>query len=272
MSYISDFIYVISLAIITIAVIMLLKLLLGRKIKQQPQKTVVSKAEESAPVHAPEKNDIHFGEPDSPIKQYYLQRNVENPSVLSFLNSYLDKGDIGERLVNSAIARGLDKNEYILHKNITLALEDGTTQVDHIVISLYGIFVIETKNMSGWIYGNKHEKKWRQVFGKNRFTHFQNPIHQNYKHVKAVEKYLKIDAAKIISMVVFAGSAELKNKQESGVINLLETTKEIKRHKVKLFDIEELIKLSKRMDVARLPNNKHTDRRHVKHLKSKHGQ
>lgn len=271
MSYISDFIYVISLAIITIAGIMLVKLLLGRKVQQQPPTIIDSKAQKNTPAHAPDKIDISCDIPTASIKQYYLDRNTEKSSVLSFLSSYLDKGDIGERLVNSAIARGLDKNEYILHKNITLALEDGTTQIDHIVISLYGIFVIETKNMSGWIYGNKHEKKWRQVFGKNRFTHFQNPIHQNYKHVKAVEKYLKIDAAKIISMVVFAGSAELKNKQESGVFDLLEITKEIKKRKVKLFDIEELIKLSRRMDVARLPSNRDTDRRHVDHLKSKHG-
>ena len=272
MSYISDFIYVISLAIIVIAVIMLLKLLLGRKVQQQHSTKAESKAEQNTLDPAPDKMDTSCDADHSPIKQYYQERNVEKSSVLNFLNSYLDKGDIGERLVNSAIARGLDKHEYILHKNITLALEDGSTQIDHIIVSLYGIFVIETKNMSGWIYGKKHEKKWRQVFGKNRFSLFQNPIHQNYKHVKAVEKYLKVDSAKIISMVIFTGNAELKNKQESGVFDLFETTNEIKKYKERLFDIEELIKLSKRMDVARLPSNKDTDRRHVKHLKSKHGQ
>ncbi|WP_293267706.1 nuclease-related domain-containing protein [Neptunomonas sp.] len=271
MSHVSDFIYVISLAIIILAGIMLVKLLLGRKVQQQHSTKAESKAEQNTLDSAPDKMDISCDAHNSPIKQYYQERNVEKSSVLNFLNSYLDKGDIGERLVNSAIARGLDKHEYILHKNITLALEDGSTQIDHIIISLYGIFVIETKNMSGWIYGNKHEKKWRQVFGKKKVILFQNPIHQNYKHVKAVEKYLKIDSKKIVSMVIFTGNAELKNKQESGIFDLFETTTEIKKHKKRLFNIDELIKLSRRMDVARLPSNRDTDRRHVDHLKSKHG-
>ena len=271
MSYISDFIYVISLAIIVIAVIMLIKLLLGRKVQQQHSRKAENKAEQNTLDPAPDKMNTSCDADHSPIKQYYQERNVGKSSVLNFLNSYLDKGDIGERIVNSAIARGLDKNEYILHKNITLALEDGSTQIDHILVSLYGIFVIETKNMSGWIYGNKHEKKWRQVFGKNRFILFQNPIHQNYKHVKAIEKYLKIDTSKIIPMVVFTGNAELKNKAEAGVFYFIETVSEIKKHQEIHFDIEELIKLSRRIDVARLPSNRDTDRRHVDHLKSKHG-
>lgn len=57
------------------------------------------------------------------------------------------KGILGEWLVNLLIKFYLDKNVYYLIKNVTLATEDGTTQVDHIIVSKFGIFVIETKNM-----------------------------------------------------------------------------------------------------------------------------
>ncbi|MDX1757907.1 MAG: nuclease-related domain-containing protein [Marinobacter sp.] len=64
------------------------------------------------------------------------------------------KGKLGEFLVNASARLFLDKNRYHLIKNVTLPTEDGTTQIDHIIVSRYGVFVVETKNMKGWIFGN----------------------------------------------------------------------------------------------------------------------
>jgi restriction system protein len=69
--------------------------------------------------------------------------------IISFLKTPFMKGVIGEALVNLAAALFLDKNIYRLFKNVTLPTEDGTTQVDHVIVSPYGIFVIETKNLKG---------------------------------------------------------------------------------------------------------------------------
>jgi len=52
-------------------------------------------------------------------------------------------------MVNLAAKFFLDKNIYTLFKNVTLPTEDGTTQIDHVIVSRYGVFVIETKNMKG---------------------------------------------------------------------------------------------------------------------------
>jgi len=82
--------------------------------------------------------------------------------VLIFFKSPFGKGLLGEILVNFTINMRLDKQKYHLLKNITLPTDNGTTQIDHVVISQYGIFVIETKNMRGWIFGNEHQKTWTQ--------------------------------------------------------------------------------------------------------------
>ncbi|MDZ7854092.1 MAG: nuclease-related domain-containing protein [Halomonas sp.] len=71
--------------------------------------------------------------------------------------------------------------------NVTLPTPDGSTQIDHIFVSRFGIFVVETKNMKGWIFGDKDQAQWTQKIYRKSFR-FQNPLRQNYKHVKSLEK------------------------------------------------------------------------------------
>ena len=61
----------------------------------------------------------------------------------------------------------LDKNEYHFIKNVTLPIENGTTQIDHIIVSVYGVFVVEAKNMKGWIFGSSNEPMWTQKIYKH---------------------------------------------------------------------------------------------------------
>ncbi|WP_310734205.1 nuclease-related domain-containing protein [Shewanella sp. SR44-4] len=71
------------------------------------------------------------------------------------------KGVFGEFKVNLILKR-LSQNEYHLIKNVTLPTEDGTTQIDHIVVSKFGVYIVATKNMKGWIFGAANQKQWTQ--------------------------------------------------------------------------------------------------------------
>lgn len=75
------------------------------------------------------------------------------------------KGVVGEGLVNISAKCLLNKEEYHLVKDVTLPTDDGTTQIDHIIVSKYGIFVVETKNMKGWIFGKPHQRMWTHYGG-----------------------------------------------------------------------------------------------------------
>lgn len=70
-----------------------------------------------------------------------------------------------------------------------------THQIDHLIISQFGIFVVEMKNYYGLILGEEHKDKWIQYLGKKK-SYFLNPIHQNYGHVKALEELLNIKEIK----------------------------------------------------------------------------
>lgn len=126
------------------------------------------------------------------------------------------KGMIGEFMVNTLARLYLAKDKYHVIKDVTLATDDGTTQIDHIIVSRYGVFVIETKNMKGWIFGSAHQKTWTQKIYKHS-SKFQNPLHQNYKHVKTLEGLLSIPASAIHSLVVFIGSATFKTEMPANV-------------------------------------------------------
>jgi hypothetical protein len=109
--------------------------------------------------------------------------------TVAILKTPFIKGVIGEFKVNLAAKFFLDKYIYTLFKNVTLPTEDGTTQIDHVIVSRYGVFVIETKNMKGWIFDSPQQKTWTQKIYRHT-TKFQNPLHQNYKHTQ-IKKMVK---------------------------------------------------------------------------------
>ena len=83
--------------------------------------------------------------------------------LVAIIKSPWFKGLLGEFVINLSVKLLLDKNQYHLIKNVTLPTEDGTTQIDHIIVSVFGVFVVETKNMKGWIYGGQNKKTWTQI-------------------------------------------------------------------------------------------------------------
>lgn len=138
--------------------------------------------------------------------------------IVSYLKSSHFKGKAGEAIVKLSINSKLDPNIYHLINDVTLPSFDGTTQIDHLIVSIYGIFVIETKNMQGWIFGNKHNKTWTQTIYKRSYT-FQNPLHQNYKHIKVLSKITGIEENKFHSIIVFIGDSTFKTTMPDNVLD-----------------------------------------------------
>ena len=117
------------------------------------------------------------------------------------------KGKYGERKV-SKILMSLP-SEYHLFNDIYICINERSVQIDHVVVSPYGIFVIETKNYSGWIFGSDYSEFWTKNMYGNKYQ-FQNPLKQNYSHVKALESLLSIPENKFIPIIVFLRGATLK--------------------------------------------------------------
>ncbi len=128
------------------------------------------------------------------------------------------KGWIGETVTSASMWAMLPKDTYHKIDDLIIPSSNGTTQIDHVVISKYGIFVIETKNIRGWIFGNTDSDRWTQsIYGVKH--QFQNPLNQNYRHTRCLADFLKIDHGLIKSIVFFIGDCEFKTHMPPNVLN-----------------------------------------------------
>lgn len=140
------------------------------------------------------------------------------------------KGFMGEKSVKFFLS-GLNPKKYKVINNIILQIDGRTTQIDHIVVSNYGVFVIETKNYTGWITGKEFDDSWTQTLNKNSKNSFNNPIKQNYGHIQALKEVLsEIIDVKYISIVAFTMKAELKVITNTDVVYTAKLPKTIKKY------------------------------------------
>lgn len=178
------------------------------------------------------------------------------------------RGMIGERRVNRALRKSLKNSDYHLFKNVTLPTASGTTQIDHIVVSRHGIFVIETKNMSGWIFGKSTQKTWTQVIYKSKWK-FQNPLRQNYAHVRAVADLLGLEDSQVYSIAAFVGSATAKTHLPPNVTwSTRQLVQQIRNVDNVLFDEAQVTRMGAQLSAAMKPRTAKTHRLHVKHVKA----
>jgi hypothetical protein len=129
------------------------------------------------------------------------------------------KGFIGECAVDRLVLSRLGKG-YKVYKDLYLPRPDGngTTQLDHVVVSVHGIFVIETKNYSGWIFGSERDARWTQCLKGGFKTQFQNPLLQNKLHVNALRLALNLPQSCFHSIVHFVGACTFKTPLPDNVI------------------------------------------------------
>lgn len=177
------------------------------------------------------------------------------------------KGVVGEFIVNLSAKFLLDKEKYHLVKNVTLPTEDGSTQIDHIIVSQFGVFVVETKNMKGWIFGSPSQKTWTQKIYKHS-SKFQNPLHQNYKHVKTLESLLGLNEQQVHSVIVFVGDSTFKTEMPENVTYGGGYARYIKSKTTPVLNEAEVMDIVGRIEQGRLAPSFQTNREHVRHVQN----
>lgn len=176
------------------------------------------------------------------------------------------KGMLGEWYVNQKLRRALDCQQYQLFKNVTLPTPDGTTQIDHILLSPFGVFVIETKNMQGWIFGSERQAKWTQQIYKHKSS-FQNPLRQNYKHTETLRDLLTLPPEVVHSVVIFTSRAKLKTEMPTNVGYVNDAINFILSHQQVCFSAFQQIELAHQLSTKKLQAGLKTHLQHVKHVK-----
>lgn len=168
-----------------------------------------------------------------------LANSVSRPKVSSHVRC--------EQGVSYAL-RSLDPRSYVVLDNLILNSNGNTAhaEIDHIVVSPYGIFCVVTKSHQGYIYGSRKSARWYQYLGNYKFP-INNPFRQNYKHVKALDNLLDSSLkTNIHSYAVFPNAKKVKVDGEDGVATVEELVRNISQKKEIIYnksDCEHIIKL-----------------------------
>lgn len=180
-------------------------------------------------------------------------------------------GLLGETVISLAAWIKLDSDIYFKIDNVTLPLPNGgTTQIDHVIVSKFGIFVIETKNYKGWVFGSTNQAQWRQVLYGGRKFKFQNPLRQNYLHIKTLANLLNLEEKYFHSVIAFIGECEIKTQDElpenvmnQGMMRYIKTKQDV------LFSSEQVQSIYQAIKHSRLDDTLQTRMEHKEFIRNK---
>jgi hypothetical protein len=196
--------------------------------------------------------------------------------VLSFLGAFFKrrflpkiKGVLGEWAVNRALLKKLSAEDYrVLHDLLLPDGKGGQTQIDHVVVSAFGIFVIETKNWDCWIFGDERGAYWTLSYRGRRKNKTLNPLLQNEGHVKAVCEVLGVKRGHCHNLVFINPVSKLKTGPIPGVFQhgMLD---HIRSFRERVFNPEWVPAAVKQLMVASQSGDKQAVAAHLAQVKSK---
>ena len=175
------------------------------------------------------------------------------------------RGVIGEFWVRLELHK-LPKDRYIVFNDIMIKDKNGTHQIDHLVLSKFGIFVIEMKNYYGLIKGRDFDNKWCQYLGKHK-SYFLNPIHQNYGHIKSLSNLFKLEDKFFVSVICFSNQAKVDVKSNNIVTQVEYLKNEILKYDETLIDVD--LKALSNIIVCSNIKDKRLRREHIKNIRFK---
>ena len=177
------------------------------------------------------------------------------------------RGWVGEKITTFRLWLSLNRKTHRRFDHLILPSKNGTTQIDHLIVSEFGLFIIETKNKKGWIFGSENRQKWTQVIYGQSYT-FQNPLRQTYRQKKILSEFLVLDEAFIHTIVYFVGDCKFKTALPENVLRA-RLGRYIKRFRDRLLSPPDVHRLVSVLE-NHIAKSTLTTRDHVRSLRQRH--
>jgi hypothetical protein len=163
-------------------------------------------------------------------------------------------GTMGSERVKKLLNASLPKSRYTLIHDLTLPSGRGDVHFDHIIVSRYGIYVIDTIYRRGWISGSEVQERWIQKL-KGKSRKFENPLHANFLRVQVLESLLELHLSNFHPLVVFSGHTGFKNEEPGKVIAVEQMLLTIKKKNRDLLTPEQVGQLVMRLKSSALQSH-----------------
>ena len=177
-------------------------------------------------------------------------------------------GQQGEYSVSYVLSQ-LPSNFYIIN-NLLLKTPRGSTQIDHVVVSPYGVFVIETKNHKGYIFGDCYSKYWMQVLHKKCGIckyQFYSPYQQNMSHMMHLVKYYDIPCDCIQGLIVFSNINADLSYINCPAFNTIGLYNYLINQRCQILSNNTMMNIIYTLENSNI-SNKRNDRKHIKYVNS----
>jgi restriction system protein len=177
------------------------------------------------------------------------------------------RGWIGEKKTIFKMWLSLDAKTYRKFHNVIIPAKSGTTQIDHILVSPYGLFIVETKNKKGWIFGSENQPTWTQTLYNKKYS-FQNPLRQTFRQKKILSEFLGLNESIIHTIVYFVGDCKFKTPLPDNVIRS-RLCRYIRRFHNRILSPHEVNRLAGALE-QHISESPLTRRDHVRSLRERH--
>lgn len=171
--------------------------------------------------------------------------------LVVFLSSPRFRGDIAESRVRRLLATGLERNLYTVFNGLVVPSGGGTRAIDHVVVSKFGIFVIESQYVRGWISGGEFQEQWKQGLLR-RSPRFANPMHRNRVQAEALQQLLGYPPNVFHRLVVLVGQKGFRTRLPENVLPPEKLLAEIRKKSRHLLSPEQADHAIRVIDEARL--------------------
>ncbi|WP_440999807.1 NERD domain-containing protein [Fodinibius sp. SL11] len=179
----------------------------------------------------------------------------------------LFRGWFGEKKTTFYLWLSLNSKVYRRFHDVIIKSKNGTTQIDHLLVSPYGLFIVETKNRKGWIFGFEDQQRWTQSLYGDNYS-FQNPIRQTFRQKKILSEFLGVNESIIHTVIYFVGNCKFKTQLPDNVIKS-RLGKYIKQFKDRVLPPEEIDRIVDEIEYF-VSESSLTTRDHVQSLRERH--
>ena len=177
------------------------------------------------------------------------------------------RGWYGEKITTFKMWLWLNTETYRRFHDLIIPSKNGTTQIDHLLVSEYGLFIVETKNKKGWIFGSESQPKWTQTLYRKKYS-FQNPLRQTFRQKKVLSEFLGLDESTVHTIVYFVGDCEFKTPLPANVMKS-GLSRYIKRFTNRILTTEEVNRVTEAL-AQHISESSLTTRDHVRSLHKRH--
>lgn len=171
--------------------------------------------------------------------------------LIFFIASPRYRGDIAESRVRRILSQGLDKRHYTVLNDVVVPSGGGTIEIDHVVVSKFGIFVIESQYARGWVSGTEVQERWKQQ-SLGRITRFDNPVYHNRLQAQALERLLEFPGLVFHRLVVMVGQKGFKTDMPPNVLAPEKLVRQMRKRSEHLLNPEQAARALTGIESARL--------------------